>query len=472
MRQISFKKLTGAVLDGHWLIAALLFFSAIAWIGTCILLARGAFILSRVQELLIAAAAVAVLCALISLVRGRVSPISKQLNDAFSKHGLMLAIVVGIILRVIWVLAFPAQASSDGMVYLNLAKRIIAGDDYQIAGTRAYWPPGYPFFLSVWLRVFSPEVAVPISQIFLFIIGVSGVYRLTNKFSNPSSAAFSSFLFAIWPNLVSHVGTPEKEILVMALLIWAFVGILSSKPIIFFITGMALGGATLIQPSTQLLIPALLIFVLIESNWKSWARPCLFLLGAVLVIAPWSLRNYETLESFKLVSTNGGDVLYRANNPLATGGYTSQGEIDLSHLGEVERDRTGKELAVKWIQENPVDFLKLALEKQIRFMGDDAAGVFSTFRAQGEQRTNKLYIPLKLAANLWWLGVWLCIAALIIAGARLGPATFLVWGWIYFFALHSVFEAVGKYHVPMLWIPCVLLGILMADLRQQDADSE
>jgi hypothetical protein len=66
-------------------------------------------------------------------------------------------------------------------------------------------------------------------------------------------------------------------------------------------------------------------------------------------------------------------------------------------------------------------------------------------------------------ANLWWLFSWLLMAALLLDGARLRAASVLVWGWLYFFALHSVFESAGKYHEPVTWIPCVLLAVLLAD---------
>ena len=184
----------------------------------------------------------------------------------------------------------------------------------------------------------------------------------------------------------------------------------------------------------------------------------------LLLILPWTLRNYQVLGEFKLVSTNGGDVLYRANNPLAHGGYMSRGEVDLSHLGELEKDRTGGMLAKKWITENPTDFLMLAVEKQIRFMGDDAVGVYATFRAAGTNRNTKIYAPLKLACNLWWLAIWLSLATLVLNGRKLNPKTRIqLWGWFYLFVLHSVFESSSKYHVPMVWILCVALAALCAN---------
>lgn len=43
----------------------------------------------------------------------------------------------------------------------------------------------------------------------------------------------------------------------------------------------------------------------------------------------WTVRNCTIFGTLVIISTNGGDVFYRANNPLATGGFTPIGEKDL-----------------------------------------------------------------------------------------------------------------------------------------------
>jgi hypothetical protein len=70
------------------------------------------------------------------------------------------------------------------------------------------------------------------------------------------------------------------------------------------------------------------------------------------------------------------------------------------------------------------------------------------------------------------VAVWL---ALVGALARTAPTALpaaslwraTLWLWLYLFAIHSVFESAGKYHVPVLWVPCVLLAVLLAALPRQ-----
>jgi hypothetical protein len=266
--------------------------------------------------------------------------------------------------------------------------------------------------------------------------------------------------------------------LILAMLPWVSYWTLYGSNKCKLFAGMALGAAVLTQPSLQLLIPAFAVLLFLRNGRYSIPAIALFFIGAIMIIAPWTVRNFYIFNTFKLVSTNGGDVMYRANNPLATGAFTKRGEVDLSKYDELEMDRKGKELATLWIKENPLDFVILAMEKQILFMGDDAVGIFATFRSDGDKRNSSIYIPLKLFANLWWLIAWLWIARQIQKGSQLTrDSRALFWGWIYLFSIHSVFESAGKYHVPMIWILCILLAVLSmprdpdTDLTHKEASS-
>src|SRR5205823_4707762 len=115
---------------------------------------------------------------------------------------------------------------------------------------------------------------------------------------------------------------------------------------------------------------------------------------------------------FVVISTNGGDVFYRANNPLATGGYIQRGEKDLVSLdvGEVERSRMGYELGKSWIRQNPDAFLALAMKKQILFLGDDAIGAYESLKRATDSNT-LAYVGAKAVSNAFWLLLWLAIFA-------------------------------------------------------------
>jgi hypothetical protein len=445
------------------LTALLVFFAACAWVSTPILLLRSVMAVGGNAELIIGVAALAGMYGFSLLLRARLPALIRALRT-LDRHHLVTALVAGVILRVLWILLFRPAPSSDGLAYLQLAHQIVAGGGLQKPGALAFWPPGYPIFLTPFVYLLPAAVAVPLSQITLFVVGAIGVHRLTRQLGSPAAATLAVFLFAIWPNLVALCATPEKEMLASVLLIWSVRAFLSVNATNIFLAGLLLGCTALVQPSMQLLIPAVMAFLLVRLGRDRWYFLPVLLLGATVALAPWTARNYVVLGAFKLISTNGGDVLYRANNPLATGAYTETADVDLSALSELDRDKAAKALAVAWIRDHPMRFAGLIVEKQVLFMGDDAYGVYSTFRSEGKRRNSGIYVGLKLLANVWWLVVWLSVATLISHGAHMGRAAFLTWGWAYLFCLHSVFESSGKYHVPMLWILCISLALLVTNI--------
>ncbi len=464
----------GFATGSRWLDVALVTLAALAWFATPLRSLR--LVTDWYEPIRVTLSlAVAVLggVAAIQLAR-RLPTLLPMLRAQLMRYPLWAFVALGLALRLAWIVAFPATPGSDGGTYLSLAKKLATGGAFEVAQTRAYWPPGYPIFLSVWMTVFGTSKIVWLcTNLMLYIVAVYGIDRLVRQLANPAAARLAVLLFALWPNLVAHSATPEKETLVIALLPWTtwivvrlMQGKGSSGSIIA--AGLLLGLAILVQPSLQLLVPALsmALFLILRPAYRAIAPTLALIVGVAMVVAPWTLRNYHEFGQLVLVSTNGGSNLYRANNPLATGGYTNRGEVSLSGLSELESDKEGKRLAIEWIRSHPADFAKLAVEKQIRFMGDDSGGVYSTLKVGKASDSPPLFAIIKGFSNAWWLAMWLLLAAAVISmrntKSDVSPLSrFPAWFWLYLFALPSVFESSGKYHVPVLWALPVLISIYL-----------
>lgn len=455
------KTLFPNLLYGNWWKFPVLFMAALAWFATPLIMLRS--VASESVAWLGGSVSLIVFCTLIFL---STRPFCCNLYAKIPLPKLpkiTIIIGVGLLLRIIWISLFPAQPASDGATYLGLAQHILSAGSYEAGGTKAYWPPGYPFFLTPWLTILPAHYAVILSQLTLFILGCLGCYRLAYTLNGERAAQIAALLFAIWPNLVTQAGIPSKEILVIALLPWAFFFALNNRTLSGLFSGILLGCSTLVQPSTQLLIVATALLILFLRGATAWKSAALLIIGAALVITPWTIRNYQTFGHFVLVSTNGGDNLYRANNPLATGAYTPVGQVDLSKLSELEIDMKSKKLAKQWIIDNPSHFLGLVVEKQILFMSEDATGVYETLKRGKASDNSLIYLILKSLSNAWWLFIWAVIAIFIVRRKQhLFKEQILFWPWLYLFVIHSVFESAGKYHGPMLWVLCVLLAGMIA----------
>lgn len=383
---------------------------------------------------------------------------------------------LGIGLRVGWALLFPVDPSSDARTYVNLARGLLDEGSYETDGTFAYWPPGYPFFLLGWLAIIdSTRAAILSANLALFLVSLWLMSRIGDLSARPAVGRLAGLLIACWPSVWMGAAIAQKEQLLipvlLAILLCFELGMngstLSRRTAALAGTGLLLGYATLVQPSLQLLITVLLCRTVLHRATvrRKVASLSLVVIAAALVIGAWTVRNYQVFDSFVLVSTNGGSVLYRANNPLATGGYTPAGEISLKGIGELEANARGLALGKEWIISNPTAFLRLAAWKQILFLGDDSAGAFDSLRRGSTDSPKIVFVAAKAASNFFWLTVWLVCATCL--AARLAPNTTyppvvlgLMLGFLYLYALHSVFESSGRYHVPVLGLLAVVCSYL------------
>ncbi len=451
--------------------------AALALAGTAILTLRSLGVDLAVFELPFGAAVAVVGLGVAYLLRSTLLDAtgrSVRWAEGFgSARWLWIVISLGLVLRVAWVAIFPAAPVSDGEVYLGLAHRMLYGEGYEVAGRKAYWPPGYPLFLLPWLFVFeSDALAILLSNLVLFVVGCLGVFKLAREFSGEAGARFAVAIFALWPTYLFMVGLPEKEQVLIALLPWVLW--LGASPVAAppntlrcLAGGALLGGCVLIQPALQL-FPMLFVAYYLARGFpvlRSALSLGAIVLGLVLVVLPWTIRNFLVLSAFVFVSTNGGDGLYRANNPLATGGYIEQGEVDIFQYPEVEGDRVGRGLAREWLLSNPDAALRLALEKNLRFMGDDSFGAFHSLKREQTAERQRIYLPFKALCNAFWLAYWLVAAAALFQLVRqrrgLGAGSVLMGlAFLYPLAIHSIAESNGKYHVLMTGVLATLLVTL------------
>jgi hypothetical protein len=189
-----------------------------------------------------------------------------------------------------------------------------------------------------------------------------------------------------------------------------------------------------------------------------------------LTIAPLTIRNYRVFGKLVPVSTNGGDVFYRANNPLAFGGYTTHGERDLAALenNEVVWNRTGYAWGLEWIRRDPFSFIKLIAFKQWFLLGRDTAGFDWTVK-KGHGNSGPLYKSLQTIANLWWIGIWVFA---LIGGLRwrhfladTPTGALLLWMILYWVAIHSVFESHDRHHMPFVGVLVIISALAFVPPR-------
>ena len=333
--------------------------------------------------------------AVVALVVGALAPAAAPLLQRLAQFGsnvstsrALVAIVAGgLLLRLASAALMGPVVTSDGAVYLGLARRLLEGRGYvDPRGDLAYWPPGLPMSLAAAAFVIGPSrpaAAILAVNLVSYLAATAGAFLLGRWLYGRAAGLGAALLIAIWPNLVLGASGAAKEMpalglltLALALYVYARRGAgPPSAPGTLAATlgsGACLGMASLVQPALMFLPLAFVVAELLHpsSPRQALVRLLLLLAAMATVIAPWTLRNAAQLGVAVPIATNGGDVLYRANNPQAVPGYLAAGPVDLRQYPEVERSRLGTRLAIEWIAREPHRFQALSWQRLLHFSGD------------------------------------------------------------------------------------------------------
>lgn len=399
---------------------------------------------------------------------------------------------LGIILRILWILFVPTIPVSDFKLFFKGAESIANGSGFLIYGYHsAYEPIGYPIFLAILFKIFGINILVgKIANIFLASISLIFIYLIAKiSFKKELPALISMFLLAVLPLHIMYTSVLSTEILFTTLLLAVtYLIMLSNKKINkYILLGILLGLSSLIKPYMMVFQFAILTLELIE---KTNMRRCLinFLVITVFIvitISPWTFRNYTVFHKVIPISTNGGYNLYVNNNPFANGSWQDPFKIPNSPLlvykhssddfwDEVKVDEVGKKYALNWIVHNPINFVKIGLNKlnNVFIKYDD--GYWSTMKLENNEelscapilsQINKI---IHLVTLLFIIIFAFILIIKIIAYKSLDHMSLVLLMNIAFYILITfVFEGQPRYLFPLwpLFIICICYSFIYIKRR-------
>ena len=304
-------------------------------------------------------------------------------------RALLVIALIGIALRLAFSLGYwvDKELTRDEREYLSLARSLAAGEGFVYDAAIEEGPvdpfgrpPGYPAFLAIAGGAGRPMQSVPtlvkITQSGVGGIGVIFVGLLALRLAGPKAARAAAFVAAVYPPLVwiSAYALSEAVFWPVALAVaWmldrAYDG--PREGVMGAASGVLGGVAVLIRPG-------MVLFFMIAAVWLLFRRRPLLVaalaVGSLLVIAPWSARNYVHYGRFVLVASNGGVNFWTGNNALALGEgdlaanpniKRAQLALRAAHpgLSEEEMEPIYYREAFAWILANPGDWLLLEARK-------------------------------------------------------------------------------------------------------------
>ena len=390
-------------------------------------------------------------------------------------------------LRLLPIVLLPPVMDADSLWYYSRAAGIAAGEGYSQGGHfTAYWPVGYPGFLGFLFFLFGKN---PLSgQIANLLISTLTLLMLIplsrSAFGCEKIVRLGAVLWAIYPNHVFYNALLMSEILFTGLLVLGLYLFVNNKSAVW--SGLAFGLA-LLTKSQALFIPAIILVlygVRARPGWKAWLRKSAFLYVAMLlVVLPWTIRNYQRLGVPALVSTNGGTNLYVGNNPFATGNFYDptghEPRVNPASGRELEASAFGKREAIAWIKSDPLAFLSLLPRKVFHLWYLDGEAEWSYQGGYPAYEEQKVWFrSVRIFNQLYYFTILGLTGYALFANRRRMASSPLTFGFGYGLALYltmisMAFFGTSRFHFPVMPFFCMyaasaIITILPSSDRARD----
>jgi 4-amino-4-deoxy-L-arabinose transferase-like glycosyltransferase len=135
---------------------------------------------------------------------------------------LLWIFLLGLLIRIAWVIIDPAQPVSDFAWYDQVARDLATGVGYAISGGKptAYRPPAYPLFLAgIYHLINDSLLAGRLGNAFLGAATVLMTYYLARRNFSHREAVWGAALVAFTPSLILYSGLHASENLAIPLIL-------------------------------------------------------------------------------------------------------------------------------------------------------------------------------------------------------------------------------------------------------------
>ncbi len=390
------------------------------------------------------------------------------LNRQTLTQFLLVMIGSGFLLRLLSLVLLPLSLWGDYGCYDDLARQWFEkGDYYNGELLTAYWPPGYPYFLSRLYLIFgdSPTVGA-IANLFLGMMIPLLTYFIVRKIWTESIARWTMLIIVLFPSQVFFTNLLASEMIFMPLLLGMILIVVTFNENIkqhhlyLFAAGILLGLATLTRSIGKfyIFLPSLSVLLCSKKYLRSGILLLLLTIGFSLPVVPWMIRNIDAVGE-ATINTNSGVNLYMGNQPSSGMGYNAPvgSEFDVNDPAlEVWIDSVTWARGIDYIVAEPMAFVKRGILKLGFFYATDVDAFEVGIKKAADADQFNYFLPLAFIAQSYWFII--CLLALLgflfhfvrDAQFRNSGGWLLLLTIIYWSSIHFVFYGNGRYHFPIV----------------------
>ncbi len=289
--------------------------------------------------------------------------------------------------------AYSPFMFADAVIYLLRAQNMACGQGFGFP----LQPPMYSFFLLTPLLLVNKVVFAKLLNIIFCSLTPCLVYLICLRLGLRLTALLCSLLCAtsLASIILSVTLNPEgfysTLICILLLVLYSINhGVLYRKAAL-----IALIGSMIILTRSEFVLIYLVITVWLlagSTDLARWKIMLICIAVPVLVIMPWTVRNYlffkefnkridERLPKLVILSSNGPINFYIGHNPLANGRFNQEVTTETLNLADRKFRRiyyNGYRLGLSWALEHPRWEIKLAMKKIAAFFEGFSLGFFNS----------------------------------------------------------------------------------------------
>jgi 4-amino-4-deoxy-L-arabinose transferase-like glycosyltransferase len=307
----------------------------------------------------------------------------------------------------------------DQVSYDALAQSLLAGRGYSFTHnwypfTRAntptsHWSFLYPLYLAgVYAITGYHPLAARLLQIFAGgVLLCLLIYKIGSRVVNEKTGLVAAGLAAVYGYFIYYNAALMTETFSMVLiLLTLYLSIElkeNPKPILWLGLGLSLGLGALLRQTVLLFVPFLLIWLFLELRengirWWYFATPIAII---VLIIAPWTIRNYSVYHQFLLLNSNAGYAFYASNHPHLGTQWSNENIVvpipeELRGQNEAQLDHALTQKGFQFILADPKRYALLTLDKTLEYYKFWPSSDSSLFSNLNRVLSFGLYLPFML----------------------------------------------------------------------------
>lgn len=420
---------------------------------------------------------------------------------------LLSIMLVTTLIKVWFIINIPLQPVYDFETLYKVAVNLFNGNGFTLNGYEwGFQSYGYPLILSLFFRLVnnSSIFTAKVFNVIVSALTLPVLFLIFTKVFKNRKISYSLFvLISFLPNMITYnnvLGTEILSMFLLSILICLLVYLNErNKKWNLFLQGFVCGVLSLVKPFFMA-YPVVILWVLFmhKKDLKKLFRKAIFLLsGFLLILIPSIIKNYNQFGEFIPISYNGGFTLYVNNNSQNVSGswmnaykveHTAEFEEDLRMVGyelmvdaKTEKEQclrnpnasgVFKNEAIKWIINNPIEFIELGFLriKNVLFSGANDIQLWSFEAATlnrltvEEHRVFKIFMGVadSLVCTLsvaFFIVLFANIKDVFLEKTSLAKLTVL-WTLLFFCAVYFVIEGQARYNFPMLFLMAMCIGFI------------